>query len=135
MVEIKAGPELNLAVAEAIGVVAVHEWELTDLSSHFMSVYECKNCGDQVMAEGKPLDDPGDLCLAPCSTDLNAAFAAAEKVGVFDENRFFRDKRTEQYGLSPTNILSTRMFPMAATPALALCVAILKLKEKDNETT
>ncbi len=122
--EIKPGPELDQAVAEAIGMIGTctcHTRAMVPYQKLKPITYHCGSCGQVA----------GVHHYQPFSTDLNAAFAAAEKVGLFDENRLYRDKRTGQYGLDPTNIMSGRLFPMAPTPALAICAAILKLEESE----
>jgi len=68
------------------------------------------------------------------TTDLNAAFAAAEKVGLFSET-FWRtlgmDELGETWGVFDQDgwMKGTIAGDQHDTPALAICAAILKLKE------
>lgn len=93
-IKIKPGPELDCAVAEAIGTKTCHPF--------------------------RP------------STDLNAAFAAAEKVGLFDEfwRTLGRDELGETWGVFEQGFGKTTIAgEQHETPALAICAAILELKE------
>lgn len=99
MVKIKAGPELDWAIAKTIG------------------------------AEGSIL---GDVCvdesffrLGPWnpSTDLNAAFAAAENAGMFLELMRLAS------GWMATTYLMHGTYGYGDEPALAICAAILMLKK------
>jgi hypothetical protein len=115
----KPGRELDKAVAEAIGLesaifrisgvhVTLQEWdELRGVEHH---TYE----GNMPCLQFHP------------SGDLNAAFAAAEKVGIFDGGDMLQklsDGIWEVWGVH-------NEIGRGATPALAICAAILKLKEK-----
>lgn len=122
ILEIKAGPELDRAVAEAIGLV-----------------YEQRPSPDRHARECFGMQKTGwwdgdqYVCFrnAPTySTDLNVAFAAAEKVGLFEEAWFTVNANNgngvvywEQNG-NPNEGDAIEV----ATPALAICAAILKLK-------
>ena len=111
--EIKAGQELDVAVAEAIGMQYAGYYrrgpayclrgEQTNLKSHV-----------EVGVNWNP------------STDLNAAFAAAEKVDLFGGCSLglgHPDGRRVWIASSFDGIVSE-----GTTPALAICAAILKLK-------
>lgn len=110
-IEIKPGPELDRAVAEAVGVPhsTGHESGLcfrTDL-------------------------DPWEP-FAP-SADLNAAFEAAEKQGLFDVVSLTRDEfqKSRRWAVEEFVCSKKEMFSVIATgptAALAICAAILKLK-------
>lgn len=97
------GPELDRAVAEAIGLVATHR--TIDGRTWFV--------------------DPRDGTLAvPIefrpSTDLNHAFQAAEMAGMFLElNRLADSWQAHTYAMNGKSCT-------APTPALAICYAILK---------
>ena len=108
MTEIKPGPELDFAVAKVAGFDVIGN-EIED---------------DEVWVDNE--DGRTSRMFRP-STDLNAAFAAAEKAGLFDdwlltkgkEGWYFQD-HSERYmeGIK------------APTPALAICAAILHEKEE-----
>ena len=107
MIDIKAGRELDQAVAEAIGL---ESWG-----------HRCKNCGSLEF----------DAKLFHPSTDLNAAFAAAEKVGLFDtegSNAGLGQAYAEDVTWTVSFVGS---IVYKSTPALAICAAILKLKEEE----
>ncbi len=105
----KHSTELDRRVAEATG------WRHIDDESN----------------EGIP--PKGDYKYAPLphpSTDLNAAFAAAEEVRLFDE--WCLGLGLEWEVMTEGDYLAGReVFVSAPTPALAICAAILKLKAKD----
>lgn len=131
MIEIKPGPELDRAVAEAV--------------DPHCSVGMCASSGcidiPASQVGGTAATDPDVLAvwkwdgertwrtLPKFSTDLNAAFRAAEKghlfvgylLGLCDEGWYFQD-------------YSEREMPdvFEPTPALAICVAILKLAGKET---
>ena len=119
MVEIKAGRELDLAVAEALGWQArcSDPWERWDAPPEVRTIAVDKS-GDVHWIDGGP------------STDLNAAFDAAVEVGLFSCTRVLGcDEDAE----SPTWFVWRGLLEVlsyAPTPALAICAAILKLKEK-----
>ena len=119
-VETKAGPELDCAVAEAMG------WArgTVDAAAAFFWFSE-DGIAQFPVKEFKP------------STDLNVAFAAAEKVGLFmcdtqdgpgTNLRLFRGGGGFWW-ITNGNRRPVVQFS-ARTPALAICAAILKLKEK-----
>ena len=92
MLEIKAGPELDRAVAEAIWL--------------------------------RPEDyfgDNGEFVPFRPSTDLNAAFAAAERAGMFLElNRL-------SWGWQAGTHAMKANYAVGPTPALAICAAVLEV--------
>ena len=105
MIEIKAGGELDQAIAEAIGV------KVRRVSEYFRW-YRTDN-----------------LKLFSPSTDLNAAFVAATEVGLFDDANVTLSRGEEgqweierHLGLRDGDTLAIQ-----PTPALAICAAILKL--------
>lgn len=117
-IKIVPGPELDLAVAEAIGL------EDTYLGMDCVLITSCdwdEMCGIEHFTTEGPI-----ACkkFAP-STDLNAAFAAAEKIGLFLDWMLAKWEKSWHFyeeGLSLKNV-------DASTPALAICAAILKLKK------
>jgi hypothetical protein len=137
MTEIKPGPELDIAVAEAIG---------RPLDQHY-GLYHCKSCHrykidrytmrdgcfcDCDMPPGGPVPrlEYVESGFRP-STDLNAAFAAAEAVGLFDE--WALTHSMVSWRITPAKQGLWFIDPVLAlefTPALAICAAILKLKEE-----
>jgi hypothetical protein len=156
-VESKPGPELDRAVAEAIGEVVIsreeavakcNDWRLRQSTPHGPD-FESWFAGEWYL-DGQP--NSGGLDSLPSySTDLNAAFAAAEKVGLFDPgNRsdgrsYFRllqkyepdmwamteiVEEAEHDGFHEPNANEMVLdVGEQATPALAICAAILVLKK------
>lgn len=142
MVEIKPGPELDKAVAEAV--------------DPYCSVGMCASSGCidiPVSATGDTAEtDPDVLAvwkwdgernwrtLPKFSTDLNAAFAAAEKV--FDCGFAVHTAGKPVGGWKRFQCIvgvgwdgeraESQIQVEAETPALAVCAAILKLKDKDG---
>lgn len=118
-IKIEPGLKLDLAVAEVIGL------ENTYLG---MDCVLITSCDWDRMYEIQHSTTEGPIAckkFAP-STDLNAAFAAAEWTKLFQD--WFLAKRTKGWYLEvfegrPMDIAET------PTPALAICAAILKLKE------
>jgi len=109
MVEIKAGVELDRAVAEAIG------WRIE----------ACRPL-DWIGSNGVSVEE-----FRP-SVDLNWAFAAAEKVGLFDRWVIGQWSNPPQsgWGIEGDDSPVTSLYP---TPALAICAAILALgKESES---
>lgn len=104
MIEIKPGPELDRAVAAVA------------FNMHF----DRKRFGD----------------CPKYSTDLNAAFVAAFAVGLFrDSGRYHLKPGKTRSLIIDESMLNERcdtVFCYSATPALAICAAILKLKENRN---
>jgi hypothetical protein len=133
MIEIKVGNELDRAVAKAIGL------ELHD-RGHGYARY--MNVRQWYWLIGKDFPEEAG-CLTNVafpfdpSEDLNLAFAAAEKAGLFSGNHL--------RGSEPNNhcamlyMLSDDLWHVsgccgerysdATTPALAICAAILMVKE------
>ena len=101
MVEIKAGAELDKVVAEAIG------YDATIYYSHDLERNVC-------------LLLPSEKPFSP-SVDLNAAFDAAERVGMFLELQ-----RLADCWMATTHVLAGKSV-CASTPALAICGAILEI--------
>ena len=126
-VSIEAGVELDRAVAEASGLV--HEKRPSPK-------YE----GEDIL--GAELEGWWDgagyvsYYAPPYSTGLNAAFAAAERVGLFppDGMRLLTTHSVggwvveESYTLDPFDVEAVGY---GDTPALAICAAILELKRDD----
>ena len=88
------------------------------------------------------IDDDSPACWAEGiglfrpSTDLNDAFLAAEKSGLFDGE--YRKVLTKEIDVDPSPKWSVftvsphqeYLLANEATPALAICAAILKLKDR-----
>ncbi len=136
-VEIKPGPELDCAVAEAIGLgsACVHHGHILITPREWDEMRGV----DHTTCEGNVACTPFNP-----STDLNAAFAAAEKAGLLLVNG---DLTSPTYGLSILHyeyavkdkqmewVVRYRFgdrLSSAPTLALAICAAILKLKEKEE---
>ena len=114
-VELEAGPELDAAVAKAIGI----EGEMYD------GEFFVRLPGRMFRSEWRP------------STDLNAAFEAAEKAELFGIETHPRDPYKHLsldfvVGMWRMGYLSANCaqetLAHATTPAVAICRAILKLK-------
>jgi hypothetical protein len=136
MTEITPGTELDKAVAKAVGC---------PLDQHY-GLYHCKNCHrykidrytmrdrcfcDCDMPRGGPVPtlEYVESGFHP-SVDLNAAFAAAEKVRLFD---IWALARSGRWRITPAREglwFVDPVLAMDSTPALAICAAILKLKEE-----
>jgi hypothetical protein len=85
---------------------------------------------DRAVAEvvGVPMPPWASEPWSP-STDLNAAFAAAEKVGLLADDRvLFRHRNPDHWVI--WGDYDGSEFARGTTPALAICAAILKLKEE-----
>ena len=115
MIEIKPGYKLNTAVAEAIGLT----WQE---ATRF------------VMAAWLHEDGWCYRKLPHFSTDLNAAFVAMEKV-TSDAGRWSIQRVGPQWIADlclpdpESLVLGKGICATYSTPALAICAAILKLKE------
>ena len=126
MIEIKEGPELDRAVAEAIGWPKLRcAFVYYGDGGYEGALFRCSRCGDVVWDS---IHSPDQACLPKYSTDLNAAWAAAEKVFLVFRlqcrglNRYeFECEYPGDDGWSRCGEFSTG--------ALAICAAILKLKE------
>jgi len=119
MIKPAPGSELDRAVAEAIG----WSFRLPDmLGVTSILVSELLPCWYDPDGKESLLGPPG------YSTDLNAAFAAAEKVGLFDRLRtkamLYQVYRDETWCVHWRHPGEQSTF--GATPALAICAAILK---------
>ena len=130
MVEIKAGPELDRAVAEAVG------WQYTERQNFRNRFDEVVGRtllgwwdGDKYIGHGAPL----------CSTDLNVAFAAAEAVGLFHQHLIVLDGdgwqiwRHEHFSANCYGGDGEVFVGPFSIPALAICAAVLELKETSND--
>ena len=106
MIEIKAGPELDRAVAEAIG-----EAYAAEAPEGFVGIW-----------------DKWGPDLLRYSTDLTAAFSAAEKVGLFEDYQLRKYRAVERRWDMIQKDNDWHTTPQAPTPALAICAAILILK-------
>lgn len=133
--EIKAGAALDWAVAEAIG------WQFKCRPKNGMSRF------DEIAGTNLEGWWDGDRYVsyeAPCfSTDLNAAFAAAERAGLFHQDTDAFLCRTP-YGKRGSEEewkvwceqgekLRFECSYHGSTPALAICAAILALKGYSND--
>jgi len=111
MVEIKAGAELDRAVAEALGMI----FDVSDCKVELLILSE----EDSGIAELVP--------FAP-SKDLNDAFYASEQAGLFTHNRALRVNRYHWEIIESGDPLE-RVVSKGDTPALAICAAILALSK------
>lgn len=115
MEKISEGPELDQAVAEAIGLVCTH-----------------RVLGSNIIFWSDPqaaLDAP--RTFEP-STNLNNAFRAAEAVGLFNDNHRVLRKDTSDETWEIADVFFNRETIVASegTPALAICAAVLKNSEE-----
>lgn len=121
-----AGPETDLAVAKACGYVA----EVMQLQTRIC--FRTAGLNEPIDAVWRKVfgEQERRLPFRP-STDLNDAFLAADKFGLFDGE--FRCALGKWTGIHWKLIWDTEEgqpdLPMADTPALAICAAILKLAE------
>lgn len=153
-----AGPELDAAVAIAVGDASVaHNWE-DQGSNHYGTAYLCLKCGEVELTDSIEYDGRGK-CIRPYSTDLNAAFEAAEKCGLFKfETAVAKGWLTlagvgdadqnpaKQWGFMQFGYEIQRcwwMFPdnkggmigiAQPTPAMAICAAILALTARPSSS-
>ena len=145
MIEIKPGPELDRAVAEAIGWTPPripkkqHPTPLPPcppFSDYFHPPIEVEQWRSNYhwrRPRGECHKEPDHF-----STDLNATFAAAEKVGLFtrDGMRFLRRDIDGAWIVETIVAITPDESALegvhASTPALAICAAILKLKNKHD---
>ena len=119
MVEIKVGAELDRAVAGAIGL-EVHGDEFCLIQAHQWDKLFGRSDTDTVM----------DMPFMP-SSHLDAAFAAAERVGLFDVERDGPEVHLAKTFDGQWEILTggsaMGYVSREATPALAICAGILAL--------
>lgn len=118
MTEIKCGNELDLAVAKAIGLT----WQ--DATRTVMAAWWHK---DGWCYRKLPL----------FSTDLSAAFVAAEETGLF-RNWLLTDSGSGWYFQDHSErSMEDRQSKdiIASTPALVICAAILKLFEEKEASS
>ena len=124
MVMEESDAKIDLEVAKAIGLKTATRWRTRILiTSHEL---------DELHGIEHTTCESGIACMPfNPSVDLNVAFAAAEKVGLFKGNILpsyrrclFRANDDQLWEFGGPGILVT-----AATPSLAICAAILELKE------
>jgi len=129
MIEIKAGAELDEAVADAIDLQYFPRTGLLDDSSHTVLITPRE--WDEIRGI-EHITCEGDIACIPFqpSIDLNAAFAAAEKVELFDHETPPSYRRC-LFGVDDDTwcVGGPGLSADGPTPALAICAAILKLKE------
>lgn len=128
MTEIKAGPELDRAVAEAIGIELHARYGVSQFVTmrEWLALTGAKQCPE--CEEGGSFHEM--VTQFEPSIDLNTAFAAAEKVGLWKECGYCQ--ASGQHVISKTIPVKSwdDTIAHADTPALAICAAILKLKGK-----
>jgi hypothetical protein len=127
MADLMAGPGLDRRVAEAVGFRAnvLDSGEPRDYSH--LAAYT-KPVGTPVQVGAADPRMPQEV-IPKFSTDLNAAFAAAERVYLF-AGQIFRDLRQRQCGdWCVWDLDNDEYVAEGPTPALAICAAILKEKK------
>ncbi len=112
--EIKAGAELDLAVAEACGVKGWIESLRNEVTG-----YESP--------ERFVLADSLETVFWEPSTDLNDAFSAAERAGMFLELNCLADG-----WMATTHAMRGKSPSIESTPSLAICAAILELAKANH---
>ncbi len=123
-VAIEAGSDLDRAVADAIGFTFPFR-----AAGGRLGLYELI---PEDAVKVSPLDERvPSSCIPHYSTDLNAAFAAAEKVGLWNDYGYC--EAADQHVISKTVPVKSWGDTIAHedTAALAICVAILKLKGEE----
>jgi hypothetical protein len=119
-VEIKPGPELDAEIAKACGFTGVIRPASLNQEAGFYRHHP---------------DGTRRIFLWSPSTDLNAAFEAAEKCGLFDDvrvslrrhsdGRWFYDDPRRMWFNTPWQLYQ-------ATIPLAICAAIIEYAERKN---
>ena len=133
MTEIKPGHKLDRAVARAIGRPDRKQcdFEMFIDGGYEGSVYRCNDCQDVIWDDGTDLRQ---VCDPEYSTDLNAAFRAAEKVDLFClPGNTHGQGPWVSLARGPIGWLIMKddiFLGRGGTPALAICAAILKLHEE-----
>mgnify|MGYP003490644215 FL=1 len=122
MIEVKEGIDLDRAIAGAIGI-GTYGSTVCLMQAHEWDKLFGRNDTDTVM----------DMPFMP-SSHLDAAFAASEVAGLFNNYRVLRKNRHHwevyEVGESLDRVVST-----GDTPALAICAAILKTIQEGHTTT
>ena len=127
MTEIKPGPELDRAVAKAIGI------EDTTIHTRTHAILITPREWDKLLGREHITceDEVARIPFRP-STTIATAFAAAEKAAASKQGFGEWDMSTyigrDEHGWS-CQIGDATERSFEATPALAICAAILKLKE------
>ena len=135
--KIEPGTELDRAVARAIGR---SNRQQCDFKRHGEggwegSLYRCKNCSDVIWDDGSDLVQD---CIPCFSTDLNAAFAAADVVNLFTPEENTKGQgpwMSLEYGPLGWVVMSDETCTgrgQGDSPALAICAAILKFKRSQG---
>lgn len=128
MIDLKPGRELDEAVAKAVAPCSLYHCPYCGL---YKLDYYTLNDGAFCSCErpvGGPIPRLECVPFRP-STDLNAAFAAAESAGLFDGRSLYRDDEGWHIGTFYYGAEDYEDVSVAPTIALAICAAILKLKE------
>ena len=120
-IEIKPGPELDRAVAESIGLDIVMERGVVVLT---------RRQWDELQGIEHNTTEGGiaQIPFKP-STDLNAALEAAESVGLFKQYKYCQAAGLHVISKSVPVASWADSIAEAETQELAICAAILNLKE------
>lgn len=125
MTQQKAGPELDKAVAEAIGLRPL-DIDYNPSARDFPCVEYFRGADSGIVRGQVWYWRDGQFVSFKPSTDLNAAFAAADRAGVFNE--WSLAQWDSGWGFEGT--YESALGVSQATPALAICAAILELKSE-----
>lgn len=122
--ELVAGPELDRRIAEAFGLEAA----VFGSGLVFVSSREWDDIGGGNFRGAHA--GVASMAFQP-SRDLNMAFEAAEKMGLFDARELCLGSDEGAWSLFRTARFGSdcEVISRATTPALAICEAILKLRE------
>ena len=121
----RADSELDLAVALAIGVETA--------VAHNGRVFITSRERDEIRGIEHTTCEGNVACIPfQPSTDLNAAFMAAEKAGIFDhpDVTVSRNEKGQWEVEKRIGLRDCETLAIQPTLALAICTAILKLKEE-----
>jgi len=134
MVEIKPGPELDRAVAEAIGLKSATIRKASERDTLYDHCYVSYRDWEELRGIDHQEYPQSDVPLRTFQprVDLNAAFASAEKLGLFQQ--YALTCLVDNWRITPAverPWFADPVLARAPTAALAICTAILKLNKKE----
>jgi len=134
--ELKSGGELDCMVAELLGetLPRLHDWRYTSMSGYDSMVYRCKTCGVLALDYRAAEHGMRRPCVQCYSSNLDASFSAAERVGLFEKRHLTKGcsggwsiRPNWDELIEPEDILFS-----GATAALAICGAIVNLMGRND---